>query len=111
MGKFLDWDDKDTVIGWQPQTAVCVTEHGEIEVLQPPGAGGTGESVICLNPMAALILAWRLIEVAHEVGLPKPPRELMTGLDTGPVAPLAANGTMSGEAGPSPLSADAKEAA
>lgn len=84
----MDWcEDGDLVVGWQPQTAVCVTRHGEIEVLQGPDDG----SVIALTPVAALLLAWRLIEVAHKVGLPKPPRELMVGLDMGPQAPIASD--------------------
>lgn len=99
----FDWYGNDVVLGWQPRTAVFGTTACEVEIRQENIGGVFDRDVqVFLTPVGALQVAWRLIEVAHELGLPTPCRELMTGLDTGPLAPAAPTNTASAVDTPSP---------
>jgi|SRR6185312_11716683 len=83
-------DDADAVVlSWQPRTAVYRSESGNVIIRQEAdGMYDDEDDQVFLTPMGALQTAWRLIEVAHEAGIPKPDRKLMAKpLDLGPVEP------------------------
>jgi hypothetical protein len=93
----LEWASggtEDVVLGYQPRTAVYENQVGGISIRQeaesyyPPV--DRDDPVIMLTTMGALAVAWKLIELAHAVGVPKPDRKLMTKpLDLGPSEPPA----------------------
>lgn len=82
-------DDADSVVlGWQPRTAVYRTRDGVVIRQESDGmCDDHGDDQILLTAMGALAVAWKMIETAHEVGLPQPCRKLMRSLDAGPVEP------------------------
>lgn len=88
----FDWkDDEDAIVlGWQPRTAVyCNSIVGGRGVVIRQEADAfsedRGDDVVYLTPLGAMQIAWRLIEAAHECGIPFPPRKLLTQpLDLGP---------------------------
>lgn len=105
----FDWrDDADAIVlGWQPRTAVyangIVGGRGVVIRQEADGfSDDRGDDVIYLTPMGAMQIAWRLIQAAHECGIPIPPRKLMaTPLDLGPVqSPVPLTHPAPPEAGP-----------
>jgi hypothetical protein len=87
------WDGEDSdavILTWQPRTAAYRNGQGGLTIRQEADAYSEdrGDDQIFLTPMGALSLAWRLIELAHEAGIPKPDRLLMSKpLDLGPTEP------------------------
>jgi hypothetical protein len=79
-------DDSDSVVlTWQPRTAIYETGGGGIAIRQEAdGYSDDRDDQILLTPMGALQIAWRLIELAHEIGVPQPNRRLMAKPDLGP---------------------------
>lgn len=84
-------DDSDSVVlTWQPRTAVYETQQGGITIRQEAdGYIDDQDDQVFLTPMGALQIAWRLIELAHEIGVPQPNRKAMAKLDLGPTKPPA----------------------
>lgn len=83
-------DDADSIVlGWQPRTAVYSTRGGGICVRQEcDGFSDDRDDQVLLTPLGALQIAWRMIELAHEAGIPKPDRRVMSKpLDLGPSEP------------------------
>jgi hypothetical protein len=85
-------DAKSIVLGWQPRTAVYATNGGGIAIRQEcDGFSDDRDDQILLTAMGALQVAWKIIEVAHGLDLPKPDRKLMAkSIDLGPSGPPAA---------------------
>ena len=81
-------DDADSVVlQHQPRTAIYHTQGGSVVVRQE-GEFGEDDELIYLTPHGALVVAWRLIEEAHLVGLPQPSPSLMVESETWPpIAP------------------------
>jgi len=88
----FEWngDDADAdaiVLGHQPRTAVYEVKGGQI-VIRQEDLMDDHDDQVWLTPMGALQIAWKLIEIAHEAGIPKPDRKLMmTPPDLGPAEP------------------------
>src|SRR5436305_920927 len=102
------WDGGDSdavVLTWQPRVAAYRNQQNGIIVRQEADAmsDDRGDDQVFLTPMGALQIGWRLIELAHECGIPAPPRKLMTQpLDLGPKQspiPLTHPEPVSAEAG------------
>lgn len=84
-------DDADSIVlGWQPRTAVYETKGGGIVIRQEAEgfSDDHGDDQILLTPMGALAVAWKVIELAHAVGVPAPNRKILAKVvDTGPAQP------------------------
>jgi hypothetical protein len=89
MAQAFNWQGHDVVLQEQRPVAVYRTTWGGIAIRQRKVEVGGYDEEMELTPLGALQLGWRLIETAHWVGLPRPPRELMGAVDLGPAAPLA----------------------
>ena len=75
MSGDFDWfDDSDPriVLGYQPPTSVYASE-GSIRIRQKADETEEYDPELFLTPLGALAVAWRLIAVAKEAGLPAPP--------------------------------------
>lgn len=86
-------DDADSVVlSWQPRTAVYRSKTGVVIRQESDGiCDDHGDDQILLTPMGALAVAWKIIETAHDIGIPKPDRKVMAKpIDIGPVHPPAA---------------------
>jgi hypothetical protein len=95
-------DDADAVVlSWQPRTAVYCTASGNVVVRQEadPMVDDNDDQVF-LTPMGALAVAWEMIRVAHELGIPTPPPELRKAINIGPAGPVV---TKSPSVDPGPL--------
>ena len=89
----FEWngDDSDSIVlGWQPRTAVYTTTAGGVAIRQEcDGYSEDRDDQILLTPLGALQIAWKLIEVAHQVGIPKPDRRTLAKVvDLGPCEPV-----------------------
>jgi hypothetical protein len=90
----FDWHgnggSSDILFSYQPPTAVYPTKDGGICVRQKADEMEEYDSEILLTPQGALAVAWRLIELGHQIGLPKPDLDLMAQpVVFGPAKPAA----------------------
>jgi hypothetical protein len=88
----FNWNGDDAeaiVLEWQPRTAVCRTKGGSVCIRQEcDGYTEDRDDQILLTPLGALQVGWKIIETAHEVGIPKPDRKVLAkALDLGPSEP------------------------
>src|ERR1700761_5478783 len=90
MASDFNWSSDDSVLlQFQPRVAAYETKGGGVCIRQEcDGYSDDEDDQILLTVMGALQLGWRLIELAHEIGVPAPCRTLMGAFDAGPSTPL-----------------------